>query len=378
MVDQVLLLQRLAKIPNQDSDWAYLYDRALKEKVSCLIYKSFSETGCSGNEVPGEIWKKLERRYYATAGANVLLYHDLADVLNCFNATGIPAIVLKGAYLAEAVYGNIALRPVGDIDILIKKENLPEIDRELGLLGFSSPYSGGDYDEFRTTNCLNSIVFVKSTGQSPTTLHLHWHIVNSTVPVRYAQNMDMDRLWGNARKTTIAGVDSLALAPHHLLIHLTEHLLRHSFRPLLYFCDISSVIKFFGNDLDWETLVRDTLDFDMKKPVYYGLHLTSRFTGAHIPDGVLQRLEPEHISFAERRILKRVEENRTFPNMKYFSYLLMNETAGEKLRFAARSIFPSRNVLALRHGITPRKVTFLHYLGRLWNGVERSINTLRG
>ena len=64
---------------------------------------------------------------------------QLAEALGAFRDAGIPTIVLKGAYVAEAVYKNIALRPMSDVDILVKKKDLPAVEKILLKLGYDPP-----------------------------------------------------------------------------------------------------------------------------------------------------------------------------------------------------------------------------------------------
>jgi hypothetical protein len=54
----------------------------------------------------------------------MVLYRQLKEILIEFNKNNIPVILLKGAHLAQFVYGNIALRLMSDIDLLVKKEDL--------------------------------------------------------------------------------------------------------------------------------------------------------------------------------------------------------------------------------------------------------------
>ncbi len=55
------------------------------------------------------------------------LYRELAQVVRACNDAGVPVILLKGAHLAEAVYGNIALRPMVDVDLLVKQADLMRV-----------------------------------------------------------------------------------------------------------------------------------------------------------------------------------------------------------------------------------------------------------
>lgn len=65
--------------------------------------------------LPARVKQKLREDYYLSAVRNTLLYQELAKILATFNDAGLPVIVLKGAALAQEMYGNIALHPMTDI-----------------------------------------------------------------------------------------------------------------------------------------------------------------------------------------------------------------------------------------------------------------------
>ena len=83
---------------------------------------------------------ELKRIYREDAQNNILLFHELGKVLKALGDAGIPVIVLKGACLAEAVYGNIALRSMIDADLLVKKCDLNKAAEVLKQCGYSANY----------------------------------------------------------------------------------------------------------------------------------------------------------------------------------------------------------------------------------------------
>ena len=60
--------------------------------------------------------------YYNSAARNMRLYKQLENFLDKFATEKIPVIMLKGAHLAWTVYPNMALRPMADVDLLVRNE----------------------------------------------------------------------------------------------------------------------------------------------------------------------------------------------------------------------------------------------------------------
>ncbi len=86
--------------------WDALIQAALQQGVAPLVYHRLK----TSSGAPVEVLTKLRKFYLAQAHRNTLYYHELASILRGLHIAGIPVIILKGAYLAEHVYQNIALR----------------------------------------------------------------------------------------------------------------------------------------------------------------------------------------------------------------------------------------------------------------------------
>ncbi|MFH1783723.1 MAG: nucleotidyltransferase family protein [bacterium] len=361
---------------NSNLDWDYIVENALGNGTSSLLYRNLRkiDEDCL---VPGWVIEKLSDVYFDVRARNIFLLEELGKVLKKFNEEKISSVVLKGASILENVYQDIGLRTMGDIDILIRKEQFCEIDKSLRESGYFSDYNWSDYMNISTSRYLNSLYYQKRQGEIYVFLHLHWHIINTTVPTYYYNDIDIQRFWQQARPVTIAGVKSSIMAPHHLLIHLSEHILKHSCRPFVLFCDIFEVINHYSKEgLDWDLLIKDTVEFNLNKAVYFGLYFSSELSGAEVPANVLARLKPSHISYGERKIQSLVEKNRTFPGLKYFLYFVMNEKLADKLKFILRVVFPPREVLALQYVMAPEDIRFYHYFLKLRNAFVKGLKIL--
>ena len=76
------------------------------------------EQNCaSGEIVPDSILSRLKNHYLSSLRRNMILLEELKQVVEEFTRQGIQVVVLKGGYLAEHVYEDIACRPIGDLDI---------------------------------------------------------------------------------------------------------------------------------------------------------------------------------------------------------------------------------------------------------------------
>ncbi|KAF0120516.1 MAG: hypothetical protein FD151_1631, partial [bacterium] len=301
-----------------------------------------------------------------SASKNTLIFNELGNILNVFNESGLRVIVLKGAALAETVYGNLALRPMSDVDLLVKKEDLFSINEHLKGLGYFPADRSVDDIDF-TSTYLTTLDYRNASTNSPS-FHIHWHFINSTIPNdSYINNIKMEDIWQDAQKASVGNLETLVMAPHHLIIHLSEHALRvtHSLSKLSLLCDISEAINYYQDRLDWDRLIKHSLNFGLDRMVYISLYFVSRFLASKIPERVLLRLRLKHFSLGERIFINAISNNDRPPGLSYLVHLSMNRGLLRKVRFVGRTLFPPRHIIAQR-GYTQRsRISCMDYLRRI-------------
>ena len=315
--------------------------------------------------IPSHIKEELKSDYYLNARKNTIYFNELHILLSEFNKIGIEVIVLKGASLASLVYQNLALRSMGDIDLLIKKLDLSRIDELLRRLGYASIDISAKNVDFSSTY-LTTLDYRKG-HQDSFSFHIHWHFVNSSVPNEsYIKGVKMDNIWNDAEHVEIAGEKTLVMAPHHMLIHLSEHALRvrHSLSQLSLMCDINEVIRHYKKTLNWEKLIEESLDFKLNIFVYISLYFTSKYLGTEINKDVLARLKPEKIGLGVKFFLMSVSKNNRPSGLSYLIHLSINKGVKEKFNFLWKTFFPPRSIIRQRTNSPHSKQVIVRYLRR--------------
>ena len=346
-------------------DWGIFLEKARENGVSAVVYSRLNEINKDCPSIPADIFKELRGDYYLNATKNTLIFEELGRALEAFKKSGLEVIALKGAALAEKAYGNIALRPMSDVDLLVKEEDVAHADEQLKNLGYRPSDVAVDEVDFSSTY-LTTLDYRSPEEDSPS-FHMHWHFVNSTIPNEsYIKNIEMEDIWRDSENTEIAGVETLVMAPHHLLIHLSEHALRvtHSLSKFSLLCDINEAVNFYQDQLDWSRLSRESFKFNLNRMVYLSLYFSSKLLGTQIPEDVLSELRPKHFSGGEKIFMIAIIRNRRFPGLSYFVHLSMNRGLFTKMKFMGRTFFPPRQFIAQRNYIPISEVRLAHYLRR--------------
>jgi hypothetical protein len=223
--------------------------------------------------------------YYQQAIRNAQLGTSLGEILVTLSRYGVPTIVLKGAALAELVYGNIALRPTGDLDVLIQPRDLELAERLLRELGYV-PYEGWQPAEWYRRHHHHLAPYHSPDGSS--CVEVHRHIFPSDVSV----HVPIGDLWQRARPAALGPAPALVLAPADLLLHLCVGLsaVEHFVGGLRRLCDIAAAIKRYEMEMNWARLLESGRTYDLEKHLYYSLWLAWYLVGADVPAHVLDKL----------------------------------------------------------------------------------------
>src|SRR5579863_1792532 len=114
-------------------DWGSLLMLAIEHRVAPALYRRLPELA---GAIPLAIQERLRNEYNANTLRNFANAAELIRVLKEFDARSISAMPFKGVVLAASVYGDLAARAAGDIDVLIHYRDLAAAKAILQDRGF--------------------------------------------------------------------------------------------------------------------------------------------------------------------------------------------------------------------------------------------------
>jgi hypothetical protein len=355
------------------ADWHDLIRQARNHAVLYLLYHRL-KTRNLDRHIPEEILQAVRTEYFECAWRNNNLYSDLSNVLKALQAEDIPVIMLKGAYLAQAVYRNIALRSMGDIDILVRKSDLLKAEKTLLNLGYSSTRQ----DDIETV-CSEHHHLPPLVQQELHPIEIHWNISHST----FSFAIDIEKLWHRSRPASIAGADTLTLSPEDLLLHLclhtsVQHVYLNGLRAL---CDIQETIRHYQDELDWDTVQNRAREWGAGNAVYLTLDLAKSLLGADVPDELLNKLKPktgftpQRVTEAEQLIFN--SSDRSITANHQARKLFASRSALKTAELFLQSIFLPRETIAQHYNLPPDSLRIpLYYPVRLKDLLVRYSRTV--
>jgi len=328
--------------------WDALITEAHHQTVAPLLFTLVLNLNKShGLEIPQQ--EKLYQTYLPTATQNMLTLHNAEILLNAFQKVSIPAVGLKGVFLIEHVYPDIGARTMNDIDLLVKKQDLPKCLEVMQELGYRTTTYFSLADENIDTK---HVPPMERPGGA--LVELHWTLLEEDEPF----TIDAEALWERMVPARIANVDAFALGVEdlilHLCLHLTyQHYLNLGLRGLM---DIALVIHKFRPEIDWQKLVEIAQTWGAERVTALTLKLVETQLNIPIPVEAISSLVPEGIEpslldNARRRLLERVWFDDHFtPDLVEFS---ANKNLLSKIKIGLQRVFIPRLALARIYNVPP-------------------------
>ena len=335
-----------------------LVTQASAHSVALLLRRGLLQQGLFA-ALPEPARARLDAIYVDSTAQAMARYRELDRLADRFAAAAIPFIALKGIYLAKAVYAEPALRPMADMDLLFRVEDLEQAQAVLFALGYSRAQPDRPVADYTAVG-VHLPAFHHGALLS---VEAHLRLESADAPFA----IDLDGLWQRARPWSVNGQSLLALSPEDLLLHLCLHgMYHHRFRiGLIALVDLREVIR--REPLDWERFVAQARAWRAETPAYLGLALASRLVGAAVPAPVLAALAPaadgeEALRLAAQTLLTARSEDRrvdplsaarhqqpVFHYQRRMTALRALPDTSARLRFLFSRLFPSRASLEFQY-----------------------------
>jgi len=268
-------------------NWDEFIRLATYHGVGGLLFYWLRKLKLEGS-LPRAVYRSLHHIYKSLS--NIAEHHQkvLNEILVRFNNSGIEIILLKGSQLCHIEYPHFSLRPMGDIDLLVKKSNQLEIIKLMLEMGFNLYKTSQTCDKFfmkgtfkKRKKEIHKPIFVEA--------HSNFHPPDR---LNESFSVDMDEFWNGTQQQSINGFPFLQLCPTYNLIYLCTHLGEHHFSRLIWAYDIALLIHRHGEEIDWGKLEDFSGRMKVRNPLYHSLNLCQEFFQAPIPEKVLKNLSP--------------------------------------------------------------------------------------
>lgn len=272
------------------------------------------------DDLPLQPRRHLESAMKLAQRQHVELHHEVQAIARALEPLDEPVVLLKGAAYVQAGLAAARGRMVSDVDILVPRERLTEVESALMMAGWVQTNRDA-YDQQYYRQWMHELPPLRHVKRG-SVLDVHHAILPPTARLKPDSALllvDSVAAGDDERVRVLARPDMVLHSAAHLF-HEGE--LEMGLRGLV---DLDALLREFGRDLDfWPALQSRALRLDLAGPLYLALRYTrlllqtpapegfetelqaaAQRRGAVMPEGLqdalfLRALRPDHVTAADR------------------------------------------------------------------------------
>ena len=211
----------------------------------------------------------------------------LLQLLAIFREAGIPVMALKGPALSQLLYNDPATREFDDLDLLVRRADVPGAIELLQRHGYVLDSSFGWCREDILIGLNSELSFEGACG---TPVDLHWEITPKGFPFK----LDQEILWSPAHSVRIAGREVPCSEPEPLLLYLCVHGAKHMWSRAQWIWDVARLVE-ITPEMNWDHVLGLADRMGCVRVLLFGLLLAERLLSAPMPDVIHNRTEEDRV-----------------------------------------------------------------------------------
>lgn len=317
---------RLKRLAEGEIDWAYVTWRAEQNRTIPLLEYHLRNAGLT-DRVP-RVYRDYILKWTTLSRIRSIFEHrHLLAIMEALDREGIAFFLVKGPDLALLHYPDPLLRPMTDVDIMIRSADAFRVRELMFHLGYRNglfnPATGEWTDEdkpltrevFQETYALP--VFVKieklqspfSRAELPPKLR-HRHVKGYIdadkilhIPIfidlhfNLSVGIDEEDIWAGVELANVLGRVARVQSPTAAVWFLSARIYHEAFLynslRLIMLGDLHAVLRRRLDQVDWGTVAAIAFKYEMRPGIYYVLELMRRTFDVDIPVPLLDMLRPD-------------------------------------------------------------------------------------
>lgn len=288
-------------------------------------------------ELPPEMAARLGASYRQNKARGIILLDEAARLSTALEERGVPCIPLKGAALAEDLYGDPTLRPMTDVDLLIPHDAIP-VAREV-MLAAGYEEEEGDLREDFQEEFRSEISYFRA-RPLPCRVEVHWSLLN----------FGGQEAWtAEAIRRSVMTPRGRRMSDEDTLLYLAAHAAYHHQNDrLIWEFDVALLLQSRAAAMD-EAVTGDLAQrHRLLMPFRWALETGERL-GIPAPPHLAAVVQMRHVGRIERWLVRFARDPQLASAVR--NVMTIRGTAGwrRRGRLILAKMFPDRKHLEVRH-----------------------------
>ena len=354
--------------PKTPEAWPAILDDSRCHGLVPLLCRAIESR--SDWKVPTETATELRRATAGIAAKNLLLADELRQVLLAAQKGGLDCIPLRGVALGSQLYGSVAARPTGDIDLFVRRNQLGEIRELFSELGYCEA-------EARSGFALEFYYALELFKERHGTVIAEPRWTLAYPP--HTDRLTLESVRPRCTKTEIVGVPAVSLSCEDLIVHLCLHLLHHHRgAPFLWIYELDRLMR--SADVNWSVLISVVQQARLQALVAASIRRVRAHLETPIPGGVLSELGTG-LPLSERKLVNLLTTTSPLKGREKLATLIQPGPLGRKVRYVVSFVLPSPSFIRTQYGLSGWWQVALTYVWRIgyltWHAVSGIARLIR-
>jgi len=292
---------RIRRLVNGPFDWPRFQWLAMRERAVSVAWRRFQRMDLP---MPDEVVEQLRRNTMIADFSAARLEARLDETLTALCAAGVEPVLLKGAALARGLFSSFRDRPMGDVDILVKKSEAAKAMAVARALewGIVPEFARVDYDRHH-----HLAPMADQTGAGR--LEIHTALFVEDHPFGALS----DAVYRPAHDGPGRVPDDV-----HLVLHLCLHFAWSHAMGLGAWRAFYDLTEFVQRDrLDWESMLDEAEVYRASSCCYWTLRLAHDLAGVAVPPDVIRACRPPGSNWLHRKLAHHFEAQLDVPGRGY-------------------------------------------------------------
>lgn len=273
--DLLMRVARVRAVPEPcvaaDTDWKYLA-RVAEAHGLLPILNHHVSTGVV--PAPHDAAERIRSGTGLYLAETLQLTAALRMLVREFRAEGITLLAYKGPALSVQAYGQVGLRQISDLDVVVRRDQAEAADQLLRRAGYRPELSLTRRGEAALMRWEHHRSYVGPEGA--TLLELHWRFAQD----RYGLRLGSDEVIGRCEYLPLAGEQIPVPCPEDKLLLLCVHGARHLWERLEWVCSVGDLLR--ARQPAWDVLLHFAEGAHARRLLLVGLTLADALVDAPV------------------------------------------------------------------------------------------------
>ena len=316
-------------IDGEKIDWERVKD--LLDYHGLMPFAFLSLKKCK-ESFPLDFFNTLSKYFYTNIVRNQRFWNEFQLILREFEACKVGVLPLKGLALLYDLYKDKPVRPMCDIDLLVKEEDLEFTKRVLANLGYQVQLYGLTEEYWRTKQC--HISFEKKANPKTLVVEIHWGVDFK----RKNRNL-LSELWERTRVISVGGEVLKTMSPEDAFFSLALHNRRYgNTLSLKSIYDIILLLSKYGTAFNWDYFLKMCKKYELFTVSLFAFYQAEFVMKLNVPKAIMKQLK---VPLWKRKLIKWFIKKNTFSKKRKIinkqlyakSHFLLYDTMWEPISY---------------------------------------------